>query len=217
MRHFYYLVSGVFLALSCFAPVAGAAIIFESGTLGPTGVPYSELGDIVPGTNIKATVFAGARFELKQSVVISQIGGHFVSQSNGTFFGAIITLTDENDFPDSVDFTTSDFVGSTVLDFPLSSQEVFGNLDLKLEPGWYALVFGSGLFGASGSGGAVRNGIDIDNPSYIVALPRSTDRWNDITAAFPNHRFVVQGDVVPEPSSMILVVSTSLLPFIRRI
>jgi hypothetical protein len=197
-----------------------AAIIFESGTLGATGVTWSDLtSGAVPGTNIKDVVFTGVRFQLNQPVLTTQIGGHFVAQESGTFFGAIVELDDENDFPDSSDLTTSDVLGHTLLTFPVSSDEVFGDLNLSLDQGWYALVFGSGLFEATTNGGAVRNGTDIGEPIYIAFQPGSG--WFNLfdlsdAVKFVNHRFVVLGNVIPEPTSLGLVMIATLCCVLRR-
>src|SRR5262245_61142481 len=122
-----------------------AATIFESSTLGPTGIPWSDLiGQAVPGTNISAVTFNGVRFHLDQPVVTSQVGGHFAAPSVGTFFGAIVALDGENDFPNSGNLSTPDVLGVTTLDFSNPSAEEFGNLQLSLNPGWYAVVYGSG-------------------------------------------------------------------------
>lgn len=181
---------------------ASAATIFESGTLGTTGILYSELGSTVPGTNVNTFVFAGVRFELNKPAITTEIGGHFVAPMSGTFFGAIIALDGSNDFPDSNDLTSSDVLGKTILAFPSSSAEVFGDLSLSLDPGWYALVFGSGLFGANGSGGAVRNGMDFGDPSYIgYGLNLEWFNLDIFQNPFDNHRFVVTGTIVPEPNT----------------
>jgi hypothetical protein len=189
------------------ATSANAEIIFESGTLGPTGATFGDLQTAtVPGTNVNSLVFPGVRFELSQAVDTSQIGGHFVERMSGTFFGAIIKLDDENDFPNSSDLSTSDVRGTATLTFPDPSAEAFGNLNLSLEAGWYALVFGSGLFGASGSGGTVRNGMDIGDPSYIAFEPNL--QWFNLDILqnpVNNFRFVVMGRFIPEPSTIVLL------------
>lgn len=195
------------VALSSFvaANSVAADILFESGTLGSTGVTWDDLSSqAVPGTNVKDSVFAGVRFHLDQPVTTSQIGGHFVGASPGTFFGAVIVLDNANDFPDSLDLSSADVLGSTLLSFPIPSDEIFGKLTLSLDPGWYALVFGSGRFQATANGGAVRNGSDIDTPTYIVGFPAGTG-WHDLTFSLPNHRFVLKGRIVPEASSTIQV------------
>lgn len=214
LRRFAVPILVVAVALIFTASKATAATIFESGTLGPTGVLYADLGDAVPGTNVKDSVFVGVRFQLNQRAVTSEIGGHFVASSSGTFFGAIVELDDGNDFPDSQDLVTPDVLGHSLLTFPDPSDEVFADLSLELDPGWYALVFGSGLFGATANGGAVRNGADIGDPTYIVALPTGTG-WHDLTFSLPNHRFVVQGEIVPEASGIALASLATLLVLIR--
>jgi hypothetical protein len=204
MRHFHYLVSGLFLAISCFVPVAGAAIIYESGTLGPTGMTWTDLiSGSVPNSIISPATFNGVRFYLDQPVLTEEIGGHFVAPVSGTFFGTVIALQNENDFPDSGDLSTVDVLGHTSLTFPTSSAEVFGNLELSLEPGWYALVFGSGLFSATAQGAAVRSGVDIGDPAYIGHQPGAG--WFNLDTLplnFDNHRFIIKGVIVPEPSML---------------
>jgi hypothetical protein len=183
---------------------ASGATIFESSTLGPTGITFAQLSNgSVPGTNVNSFVYTGVRFELTQSVITSQLGGHFVESFAGDFFGAIVKLDGANDFPNSGNLSTPDVLGAAVLTFPDLSAEVFGDLNLSLNPGWYALVFGSGLFGTNGSGAAVRNGVDIEAPTYIGYQPGSGVTWIDITADGPNHRFIVNGTVVPEPVTSI--------------
>lgn len=181
-----------------------AATIFESGTLGATGVTWSELeNQTVLGTNVNSAVLTGVRFELTQPAITSQVGGHFAGPTPGTFFGAIVKLDDANNFPDFSDLSTPDVLGATMLTFSNPSAEVFGNLNISLDPGWYALVFGSGLFGTTGYGAAVRNGADIDSPSY-VAFNANLGWFNLDTFQDPvkNHRFVVTGSFVPEPNTL---------------
>lgn len=217
------------LAVACLVSVSAscafADVLFESGTLGPTGVTWDDLlAETVGGTNISPVVFTGVRFELSQPAFTTQIGGHFLQRpgsdpnGDGSFFGAIVALDDENDFPDSGDLSTSDVLGSTLLTFPNPSAEVFGNLNLSLDPGWYALVFGSGLFGTTAGGAAIRNNPDIGNPVYIGWQPGAVLGWSNlINPIFRNHRFVIQGFVVPEPLAidLIAVALLSIILFVR--
>src|SRR5690349_6005324 len=104
---------------SALATGSSADVLFESSTLGPTGITWTQLTDqSVPGTNVKDTVFVGARFQLSEPVVTSEIGGHFVGPISGSFFGAIVELTSESDFPNSNDLTTPDVLATTLLSFP---------------------------------------------------------------------------------------------------
>jgi hypothetical protein len=197
------------VALVCGAvvPQAAAAILYESGTLGPTGVPMSEFSNgNVPGSNINSSVFLGVRLHVSQQAELSSLGGHFVGASPSTFFGAIVRLSDETDFPDSANITTPDVLAATLLNFPSPSAEVTSTLTGSLAPGWYAIVFGSGLFGATGVGGAARNNTDVNGPSYISYDPNLG--WFNLSS-LPmtphNFRFFLNGQVVPEPLSWHLI------------
>jgi hypothetical protein len=183
-----------------------ADTVFESGTLGPTGIAFGAPGSgTAPGSSgVNPDVFSGVRFQLLQPVRTTRVGGHFVhdSRTSNTFFGAIVTLDSATDFPNSVDLSTPDVVGHTMLTFPDPSAEVFGDLEVFLDPGWHALVFGSGLFGAAGSGAAVLNNPDIGNPSYIAVQPCCGSEWINLSPVFRNFRLVVEGKIVPEPSTL---------------
>lgn len=197
-----------------------AETIFESGALGQTGVSWQDaLDGLVPASSVDADVFSGVRFHVTQPVVTSQIGGHFFSPAGGDFVGAIVRLDDETDFPDSENLSTADVLGTTTMTFPVASAEIFGDLVLSLDPGWYSLAFASGVFGASGVGGMVLNNPDIGAPSYIARQPEPG--WfnlADISDAkeFINFRFVVRGRVVPEPPPAVLLGLAVLIALYRQ-
>jgi hypothetical protein len=130
------------------------------------------------------------------------VGGHFAAPSAGTFFGAIVALDDAYDFPDSGDLSTPDVLGDAMLNFPTTSAEVYGDPSLSLDSGWYALVFGSGLYGANGGGGAPANNPDNGDPSYIAYHPGSGVSWIDLETFVNDLRFVVTGTTVPEPNTL---------------
>jgi hypothetical protein len=200
---------------------AQATIIYQSATLGPVDITKEQVftGD-VPASNVVHFNFVGARFEVKETSLTTRIGGHFLGGfDNDTFFGALVRLTDPIDFPDSVDLSTPDVLGSTLMLFPEPSSEVFGNLSVELTPGWYAVMFGSGLFGATGRGAVVRNGTDRGSPDYILCQP-SNGWFNLADLGFPgfgNQRFVIEGHVTPEPTSVGLVVAASCVLLSRRV
>lgn len=206
------LIGAVALGAMLFATNATAATIFESGTLGPTGIYINEIGGgIEPGSSgVNPSVFSAVRFQVGQTAMTTRVGGHFVADPRFTnsFFGAIVRLDNAMDFPDSGNLSTPDVLGATLLTFPNPSAEAFGNLGVKLDPGWYSLVFGSGLFGATGSGAAVLNNPDIGSPSYIAHQTGSG--WLELSTLpaspglFHNFRLVVEGFVIPEPNSVAL-------------
>ncbi|MEX2317236.1 MAG: hypothetical protein WD669_08795 [Pirellulales bacterium] len=94
---------------------AAADVLFESGTLGPTGIFISEIGGgTAPGgAVVSASVFNGVRFEITQPAITTRIGGHFIAEPPlaDSFFGAIVRLDDNLDFPNSNDLSTSDVLG----------------------------------------------------------------------------------------------------------
>jgi hypothetical protein len=190
------------------APCTSAAIIYESGTLGPTGVDVSQVvSGTIPGTNINRFIAVGVRFELVKPVEVSQIGGHFVGGTQGgNLFGALVRLTGPSDLPDSSDLSTADVLGTATIAFPSLSADAFGVLSTHLDPSWYALVFGSGLFGTDGVGVALRNNVDIGSPDYIGRQLGSAAGWGVVSPTFANHRFSVIGEVVPEPPTSMVTV-----------
>jgi hypothetical protein len=184
--------------------LVSGAILYESGTLGPTGVTWEQVTtDQTLGVNVSPIVYGGVRFRLNSPVATTYVGGHFVGRPDAgdSFFGAIIQLDGDSDFPNSTNLSTSDVRGTTLLTFPDVSGEVFGELDLLLEPGWYALVFGSGLFNSTGAGASLRNNTDIGAPDYIGVQLGSG--WGE-RASQDGKRFFVLGNIVPEPSGLIL-------------
>jgi hypothetical protein len=198
--------AGLFAIYGLFVLDCHAYTVFETATLGPSeSTPLS-------GAGIYFDQFLGVRFDLTSNVSTASIGGHFGTSNtaigNNQFFGAIVALSDANDFPDSSDLSTPDVLGTTLLTFPRPSADVSAPLFTSLQPGHYALVFGSGLFGATGSGGAA-----IDDNNQI-----GTQDWIDYRPAYNWHvsnlnnvRFFITG--VPEPHSVSLVAAGAICAF----
>ena len=215
-------VLGFMLGLILFSTAtAQSAVIYESATLGATGITKSQvINDEVPASNIVDTNFVGARFEVREPSTTTRIGGHFSGGfEDDQFFGALVRLTDELDFPDSEDLSTPDLLGWTVLSFAEPSAETFGNLSAEMTPGWYAIVFGSGLFGTGGRGFSIRNGTDIGSPQYLNWQP-SNGWFNLADLGVPglgNRRLIVEGVHMPEPSTFLLASFVALfVPFRMR-
>ncbi|MEX2317798.1 MAG: hypothetical protein WD669_11640 [Pirellulales bacterium] len=198
-----------------------SAVIYESATLGETGITKSQVfSQDVPASNVAHFNFVGVRFEVTKKAAVERIGGHFVGGfDKDSFFGALIRLTDSLDFPDSEDLSTPDVLGWTLMSFPNPSEEIFSSLQVELTPGWYAVLFGSGLFGADGRGGVVRNGNDIGTPEYIIW--QSGSGWINLDdlgddRVRGNRRFVVEGVLMPEPATSLLALITLSIVAVRR-
>jgi hypothetical protein len=171
-------------------------IVFQSANM---GIP-AQAG--LSGYQVGAQ-YLGARFSLASTANVTDVGGHLFGNGDGSLFAAILQLSAPGALPSGNPFDGTTLATTTFLP-PVSSADVSIPLSVTLGPGDYALVFGSGWFGATGSGRMPNNNVDLPPASYFYwnALP-----WHD--GAISQIRFVVYGDLVgtavPEPDSLLLV------------
>ncbi len=128
-----------FIALLLSVQNVWAGIIFESANGNDTnaGVILSDSNWVYHNFNIEA------------DIRISSIGGYFYGRGGDVnIFGAIISMSDQWDTPDSYNLSTPDLVATTLFTIGDTAQMYEGGLDLQLNSGWYAIAFGSGAFGA---------------------------------------------------------------------
>ncbi len=182
-----------------------ADVLFESATLSGTG--STDLG-----LHISDNQSVGVRFYIEQDVQVTAIGGHLVQHKDNTgdFFGAILSLDSFNDYPSGNISTPiadmSEVVGSTIFvpDYPSSDYRT--TLSVELEPGYYALIFGTNALGASG-GSALMPLVGqtslTDSGAMLGWQPLNTGEWHG--SSFIEARFVVEGYVVPEPATFLLL------------
>jgi hypothetical protein len=182
------------LALGTVFTAQASTITLESASLGPT----KQFGGIV----LDANQFLGWRFQLNSTFQVTEIGGHlsgsFFSRGNNQIFGAIVSLSAPNALPQGDPFQPGEVVASTTFTPSFPSSDVTVPLSVTLNPGNYALIFGSGLFGASGEGFMPYNNTNLSDPqSYIrwpatiLGIPASVPWINEGGSPF---RFVVQGE-----------------------
>jgi len=142
-------IAGFALALCILgiSPSVAASLIFETAT----GSPLSS------GLSVDDFFWPTHRFEITSATGLSSVGGFFDNTTAGaiTIFGAVIALSGPADFPDSLDLSTSDVLGAALLDIDAAPGDYSGKLSLALDPGWYALAFGTGRFGADSTVGSV--------------------------------------------------------------
>jgi hypothetical protein len=186
----------VLVFLAALPSRADAGYIYESATLGTTGITSGF------NPSVDDRQFVGVRFDVTSTVTTGTIGGHF--GGFGNFFGAIVALSGPTDVPDSFSLSTPDVLGSTLINFPFPSDDTSAPLTLTLTPGWYALVFGSGLFAATGGGYAPVTNTDVGTPSFFFSR-NFNDTWGE--GGYDNARFFVTEAQArtPEPSSVILL------------
>jgi len=169
-------------------PAKADTIIHESATLGPTGQ--------TSGWGLRWEQFIGSRFYVNQQVEVTAIGGHLTEWTAGNLFGAIIALTGPDDLPDGSPFYSPEVVASTVFDPGYPSSDFRTPLAVTLQPGYYALVFGTDELGASNGEGAMPYGGQVDLPgaSYFVWAYDSYWGWDWYNSdPVPPPRFVVEG------------------------
>jgi hypothetical protein len=187
---------------------ANAEYLLESATLGETG--------FTSGSSVTGIQYLAASFHNETAFEVTHIGGHMVVQS-GTAFGAIISLDDGEIIPPGVFLDSANVIAHTVFANIYSpSQEVRLPLSVVLEPGDYALVFGTNKFGASGEGGYFPND-DTSSPlpgSTISYYTEGNSKWHPIQ--FQNTRMTVEGHTIPEPGTLSLLALGSLAMLRRR-
>jgi hypothetical protein len=206
---------GVFVLLCCVGTRAFAAadtteVLYQTGNMGTPG----QSG----GTGVGAFQYLGTRFELPERRIATAVGGHFGTFGTGeqTLFAALVRLTSMSDFPDSLNpLNTPDVLATTVFAFPQPSNDVIASIgEVELTPGIYAVVFGSGQFGANGGGFAPATNVPVGIDSDFGYTSGVGPHWRDAGSA--QDRFVVYGEI-PEPgASVLLIALTSLVSSARR-
>lgn len=171
---------------------ARAAIIHESATLGPIGQ--------TSGVGVSSSQFLGSRFSLTNPVQVAMIGGHLLSAPTSQILGAIISLTSPSADPPGSPFTMSmsEVLANTAFSPGFPSSDVLTPLSVTLSPGDYALLFGSGFFGATGTATMPTNNTALPGASTFFL---SGSNWLPLNLST---RFVVTGTVVPEPTTLLL-------------
>ncbi|HEX6961299.1 MAG TPA: PEP-CTERM sorting domain-containing protein, partial [Lacipirellula sp.] len=124
----------------------GSYTLFETALATPDD-PVSN-----SGSSVDDGFFPGIGFRVQRTTQISQVGAYL--SGSGSVFAAIVELEDDNQYslPNPYDLSGDDVLGTTLLELPpgFDGADVTGDLSLTLEPGAYALILGSGKFGADG-------------------------------------------------------------------
>ncbi len=166
------------------------------------------------GAAVYRDQFLGSRFDLAEATLVTAVGGQF-THGNGSIFAAILPLAATTGLPPgSGPAELEAFALWSVLFSPprLTNLDVLLPLQLVLEPGAYGLIFGSGLFGATGSA------------AMAVTLSLGATQFRseqlDLNLWSPSHffepgvhitRHLVEGEPlatpVPEPGTLVLLLS----------
>ncbi|MCH7812884.1 MAG: hypothetical protein IID40_02570 [Planctomycetes bacterium] len=161
-------------------------IVHESATMGTPGVGG--------GWMLSENYFLGSRFHVQVTVEVTKIGAHMLHWQSpshpGELFGAIVVLSGPDALPTGSPFTPDEVVAKTTFHAAHPSTDFRTPLSVVLEPGDYALILGSGFFGATGLGAMAINNPELPDASFI-AWSAPDNEWRD-TSAY-GMRFVVEG------------------------
>jgi hypothetical protein len=190
----------------------GQPVVLQSAKMGATG----RFG----GTSIAATQFVGWRFVTSQPLAVERVGGHLMADpfQSGDIFAALVRLDSLSSVPHGAPFTEEEVVATTRFRANFPSDEHLTPLSATLLPGSYALVFGTGLFEATGSG-ALHNGSDqpdippTDISSFIFwSVPSSGAPFEWRRNLASQMRFVIEAQaIVPEPAAVIIFIQAIAL------
>ena len=188
----------VAICIVCGSARVLAGTLYESAAMGPPG----QLG----GTTLMHDQYAGARFYISQSSLVSRVGGHMGCDTpSHTFFAAIVRLDGPTALPHGDPFTTGELVAVTNFSMGAAgwpSLDWMTPLSVALDPGWYGLVFGGGRYsepfhGAYGSGFMPANNANLPGSTYFgwtSPYLEPTNVWKNGIAS--ECRFVVEGSAV---------------------
>lgn len=179
------------------------AVTLESAKLGSTGQTGGYQISFSPVNN--AAQFPGWKFQLDTTFEITSVGGHLgISDPNKTLFAAIVDLNSPDALPQGEPFAPGDILASTTFSPTYPSSDIKTPLSVTLSPGTYGLVFGGGLFGATGGEFLQEGFIPTSNSSvpgatyfdYTCCVSFAGEPYRGIwrTSNFLNNaRFVVEG------------------------
>lgn len=183
------------VAIALATRAIAAPITLESAQM---GVPDQGIAPI-----ISAKEFVGWRFRITAPTAVTHVGGHLGSIS-GELFAAILPLPSSDTLPQGAPFAADSVIAKTTFKPPGPTADVRVPLSVTLAPGAYALVFGSGQFGAAGTGVIANTG----QPNIAPTVKANYIRWQEVVTnvfqwtngSLDNMRFVVVGQATAGPA-----------------
>lgn len=147
------------------------------------------------GTSISVDQWIGARFQVTEETKIIELGSHIKASlgNDRSLFLALVPLDPSTNFPATSDLSDhlwaeafqAPYNYDCFANYPCQVGDTSFSVDIELSPGGYALVAGSGQFGATGQGY-----VPINNTDKIGII--RGPNWIDI-GGINNPRFFVLG------------------------
>lgn len=175
-------VVGLTLLATLLGPQALADVVFESAT-GNT---------ISRGISLGSENWLFHNFEVTETINDPEVGIYLETYAWTQVFAAIVALDGEYDVPDSIDLHTPDLMGTAIFDVPATGASGGDRsviMPLTLQPGWYAVGFGTGAFGIPD--GPFVGTLALDTDTAPNADPYG--QFQDNHFAHPNTRYFYQG------------------------
>ena len=174
----------ILIYFSAHPSVAQSDFLFESATLGPPG----QTGGYV----VSIQQFLGAKFEIRTTANVTELGGHLAEELPPELFVAVVPLDPTTDFPGLSDL--SDALFATIFTAPLPSDEISLAAKFQLSAGRYGILFGSGLFGATGEAAMPTNNPNVGDPEYFVGSYEDPNKPVWFNGGPTQIRFFVKGN-----------------------
>ncbi len=190
-------VSAVAAALSILTPLtsAEASIIFQTAAY--TG---NDTGEYI----VQDIHYIGAAFSLNAATQITGVGGQFGGFPSGEIFGAIVALSSQTSLPSFAPSTiAANAIADVVFSVPSGTVDYTAPLNVTLGAGSYAVIFGSGAFGASGWAGLGDENTPIGAPNYVSYFSFNGDAWS--ADSYDGVRITASG--VPEASTWAMLLA----------
>lgn len=208
--------SAVVAAMITAVPAYADVGLFQTATTNPNAVSNDVTFTIQGDGTTPNSLFFGADFTLTQTTRISAIGAAFAntattsSDGNGNeeIFGAIVSVDPTTGLPFQTIENLASITRGDAVFTPTTDGDTTVALPLLLGAGTYAVVFGSGLFGATGDADLLA-GENIVNSPLVFEDDFGVDgNGNPLTGSFgpaseSDVRLFV--NAAPEPASATLL------------
>jgi len=177
---------------------AGDAGSPDAASCAPAGSPV-ERESASPGTpdttavTVSPAFWSGWRFGVPPCGMHLQQVGMNGDGEGGTYFVALVALDGPSDRPDAPDLTGADVLRVELFDLPggAAPMDHVVPTDILLDGGTYAVVFGSGAFGADTGRAGIRGGHVRPPGSQLIFTLRQSD--GEFIFQSPAHRIWVSG------------------------
>lgn len=206
------LLTGAILGLAtCVHPARADVLLFQTATLDPDAVALDNTlvlqGDgTTQGNGLSGgSVIIGADFTVTTPTELSSVGAAFgdtaITSSSGTIFGAIVKVNPTTGLPTQPVESLASITLADVVFTPTTDGDTTVPLSVDLAPSTYGLVFGSGLFGATGVADMLHNNDPVGTPSIFINdfAPFTQDTSDTDVRLLAN--------AVPEPASIAVLLS----------